>query len=57
MKHLGQSFATINLTSPPARGRGLKPGLCAMRFSLTSSPPARGRGLKPLLAVPDTGAD
>jgi len=32
--------------SPPARGRGLKLRMLAMRQAMKKSPPARGRGLK-----------
>ena len=42
-----------SLESPPARGRGLKPGRTALRLGALSSPPARGRGLKLLDADAD----
>jgi len=37
---------TDSLTSPPARGRGLKHGNVADKLQGDLSPPARGRGLK-----------
>ena len=47
---------TSALTSPPARGRGLKLATPSAADAAEASPPARGRGLKPVLHCGPVGA-
>ena len=46
MKRIGNQKINGDVSSPPARGRGLKPDHPRIGLADHGSPPARGRGLK-----------
>ena len=48
MKPVSHQKRLEKVSSPPTRGRGLKPAECLSTAKGKESPPTRGRGLKPL---------
>jgi len=46
LKRIGNQKINGDVSSPPARGRGLKPDHPRIGLADHGSPPARGRGLK-----------